>query len=341
MGRVTISDVSQAAGVSIKTVSRVLNRERYVGAQTRARVEAAVAALRFRPSISARTLAGGRSHQIGLVCDNPSPFYIHQMQLGVRDRCAEAGVRMIAQPYDRRCPRVLDEIEELIGTTPLDGLILTPPVSDDAAVLDRLCERGMPFVRVAPGSRLDCAPSVRIDNHAAAAAITEHLLYLGHRRIGFVAGDPSFAASAQRRDGFLTALAVAGIGHDPALMRAGDFTFAAGERAGEALLALADPPTAIFAANDESAAGVLSAAHRLGIAMPTRLSVVGFGDDAVAGLVWPPLTTVRQPTRELGYQAADLLLAPDDARHRVLPFTLIVRDSTAPRAGTWPPAPPG
>ena len=111
MARVTISDVASAAGVSIKTVSRVLNREPYVGAATRARVEEAVAALRFRPSQAARALAGGRSHQIALVCDNPSAWYIHQMQLGVRDRCAEAGVRMIAQPYDRSSGRVLDEVE--------------------------------------------------------------------------------------------------------------------------------------------------------------------------------------------------------------------------------------
>lgn len=332
MARVTISDVSRAAGVSIKTVSRVLNRERYVGADTRAKVEAAVAELRFRPSTAARALAGGRSHQIGLVCDNPSPFYIHQMQLGVRDRCAQGGVRMIAQPYDRRSQRIVDDIEELIDTTHVDGLVLTPPVSDDGAVLDRLLARGSPFVRVAPGIRLDCAPSVRIDNAAAAAAMTAHLLQLGHRRIGFVAGDPSFAASAQRRDGFLAAMRAARIEQATELMREGDYTFGSGAAAGEALLDLPSAPTAIFASNDEMAAGVLSAAHRRGVALPARLSVAGFGDDAVAGVVWPPLTTVRQPTRDMGFHAADLLLAPAGEQggeeHRELPWALVVRAST-------------
>ena len=329
MARVTISDVSRAAGVSIKTVSRVLNKERYVGADTRARVEAAVEALRFRPSTAARTLAGGRSHQIALVCDNPSPFYIQQIQLGVRDRCVAAGVRMIAQPYDRRSPAILDEVEELIDTTHVDGLVLTAPVADWTPVLDRLHERGVPFVRVAPGIRLDLAPSVRIDNAAAAAAITRHLIDHGHRRIGFVAGDPSFAASAQRRDGFDRALRGGGIDGDPAMIRDGDFTFAAGARAGEALMSLAAPPTAILAANDEMAAGVLSAAHRLGVAVPRQLSVAGFGDDAVASVVWPPLTTVRQPTRDMGWHAADLLLGGDGELHRQLPFALVVRGSTA------------
>jgi LacI family transcriptional regulator len=327
VARPTISDVSRAAGVSIKTVSRVLNNERYVGAATRARVEAAVAALRFRPSTAARALAGGRSHQIGLLCDNPSPFYVHQMQLGVRDRCAEVGVRMIAQPYDRRGGGVLEEVEELIDTTGVDGLILTPPVSDDDAVLDRLVARGVPFVRVSPGGRLDLSPSVRIDNEAAAAAVTQVLRDLGHRRIGFVGGDPSFAASAQRLTGFA---AIAG--GDTALVREGDFSFAAGATAGAELLAMPDPPTAIVAANDEMAAGILSAAHRIGVAVPGRLSVAGFGDDAVASLVWPPLTTVRQPTRELGYHAADLLLAGGAMQHRELPFAVVVRDSTGPAA---------
>ncbi|HEU0043945.1 LacI family DNA-binding transcriptional regulator [Sphingomonas sp.] len=325
MARTTISDVSRAAGVSIKTVSRVLNNERYVGADTRAKVEAAVAALRFRPSTAARSLAGGRSHQIGLMCDNPSAFYVHQMQLGVRDRCSEAGVRMIAQPYDRHGADAIEEIAQLIDTTRVDALVLTPPITDDPVLLDRLVERGIAFVRVAPGIGPDVSPSVFIDNAAAAGAVVRHLRELGHRRIGHVGGDPSFAASARRRAGF-----VAVAGDDPRLLRDGDFTFAAGLAAGAELLALPEPPTAIVAANDEMAAGILSAAHRLGVAVPGALSVAGFGDDAVAGVVWPQLTTVRQPTRALGYQAADILLDPGGARHRELPWTLVVRDSTGP-----------
>lgn len=330
MGRVTISDVATAAGVSIKTVSRVLNGERYVGADTRSRVEAAVATLRFRPSHAARALAGGRSHQVALVCDNPSPYYIHQMQLGVRDRCVEAGMRMIAQPYDRRDADILDAVEELVATTHADGLVLTPPIADDPAVLARLAELGVPFVRVSPGVAPELAPSVAIDNVRAAATVVRHLLALGHRRIGLVEGDPAFAASAQRRDGYLAALAETGVRADATLIRPGDFSLAAGADAAAALLDLPTPPTAIFAANDEMAAGVLTLAHQRGIAVPGQLSVAGFGDDAVAAMVWPPLTTVRQPTRQFGYEAVDLLLAPGEVMHRELDAALIARGSTGP-----------
>ncbi|WP_419809685.1 LacI family DNA-binding transcriptional regulator [Sphingomonas sp.] len=330
MARVTISDVADAAGVSIKTVSRVLNRERYVGAATQARVEAAVARLRFRPSFAARALAGGRSHQIALVCDNPSPYYIHQMQLGVRDRCAAAGVRMIAQPYDRAGAHILDEVEELIGTTHVDGLVLTPPIADDVAVLAWLEGRQVPFVRVSPGVDPARAPSVFIDNARAAAGVVRHLIGLGHRRIGFVGGDPAFAASARRSAGYLAALDEAKIAPEATLIHTGDFSLAAGAAAAEALLALPAPPTAIVAANDEMAAGVLTVAHRRGVTVPARLSVAGFGDDAVAAMVWPPLTTTRQPTRDLGYRAADLLLAPGADAHRELASPLVVRGSTGP-----------
>jgi LacI family transcriptional regulator len=150
--RVTITDVSREAGVSIKTVSRVLNNERYVGSETRARVQAAVAALNFRPNAAARSLAGRRSFQIALICDNPSPYYVYDMQSGIRDRCVAAGVRMIAQPYDRGSPTLLDDIESLVDAINVDGLILTPPVTDYPAVLALLAKRGVRFVRVSPAA---------------------------------------------------------------------------------------------------------------------------------------------------------------------------------------------
>lgn len=330
MLRITIKDVSREAGVSIKTVSRVLNNEKYVGRATRARVEAAVQRLNFRPSVAARSLAGRRSFQIALICDNPSPYYVYEMQSGIRDRCEEDGVRMIAQPYDRDSPKLIGEIESLIEATHVDGLILTPPVTDYPAVLELLKRHGVRFVRVSPGSEPDLAPSVFIDNEAAAATMTRHLIGLGHRRIGFIAGHASYATSAQRTAGYLAALEEAGIEADPALMRQGSYDFASGAAEGAALLALADPPSAIFAASDDMAAGVLAAAHRRGIAVPRALSVAGFDDTALAGYVWPALTTIRQPTRAMAHAAADLLLSGDAEVVRCeLPFELIVRDSTA------------
>jgi LacI family transcriptional regulator len=329
--RVTIKDVSREAGVSIKTVSRVLNREKYVGRETRERVEAVVARLNFRPSVAARSLAGRRSFQIALICDNPSPYYVYEMQSGIRDRCEADGVRMIAQPYGRESPKLLDEIESLVEATHVDGLILTPPVTDYPAVLDLLKRRQVRFVRVSPGTDLTLTSSTFIDNESAAAAMTRHLLDLGHRRIGFVAGHKSYATSAQRLNGYLRALRDAGITPDPALVRQGNYDFASGAAEGEALLALDRRPTAIFASSDDMAAGVLVAAHRRGLDVPRALSVAGFDDTALAGYVWPPLTTIRQPTRQLAYQAADLLLAPEDApiERREVPYELVLRASTA------------
>ena len=330
--RATIKDVSREAGVSIKTVSRVLNNERYVGAETRERVQAAVALLKLRPSMAARALAGRRSFQIALICDNPSPYYVYEMQSGIRDRCAEEGVRMIAQPYDRDSATLIEDIEHLVDATNVDGLILTPPVTDHAAVLDLLARRGVRFVRVSPGGDVALTSSIFIDNAGAARVMTEHLIGLGHRQIGFVRGHADYATSRQRYDGYATALAGAGIALDHALVRDGRYDFTSGSAAAEALLDLETPPSAIFASSDDMAAGVLTAAHRRGVTVPGQLSVAGFDDTALASVVWPPLTTIRQPTRAMGYAAADLLLAGADApaERREVGYELVVRGSTGP-----------
>ena len=253
--RATIKDVSRVAGVSIKTVSRVVNKEVYVRAATRAKVEQVIADLNFRPSSAARSLAGRRSFQIGLVCDNPSPHYVYEMQSGIHDRCETDGVRMIAQPYDRGSDRLVDDIEGLIETTHVDGLVLTPPVSDRQDVIERLVARGLPFVRISPGMRMDASPSVSIDNAAAAAEVAAHLVALGHTRIALVRGHPDYATSLQREDGFRAGLAAAGIDLDPALIEQGGYDFASGAAAGARLLGGAEGrlPTAIFAANDDMA----------------------------------------------------------------------------------------
>jgi len=329
--RSTIKDVSRLAGVSIKTVSRVLNKEARVADGTRRRVLEVAEQLQYRPCAAARSLVGKRSFQIALVCDNPSPFYVYEMQLGIRERCREDGVRMIAQPYDHRDAGLLDEIEGLIDVTGIDGVILTPPVSDRADVLDLLARRGAPFVRVSPATEIDRSAAVFLDNRRAAAELTRHLLALGHRRIGFITGHPSYTASIERLDGYRSAILEAGLDAAPDLVRDGDYAFASGAKAAELLFALPSPPTAIFASNDEMAAGVLSVAHQRGVKVPESLSVAGFGDDAVASFVWPALTTVRQPTRELGFAAADILLSdPEERGQREVPYAMIVRESAGP-----------
>jgi LacI family transcriptional regulator len=327
---VTIGDVSQAAGVSIKTVSRVLNKEKYVAKATRERVEKAVVALGFRPNFAARALAGRRSFQIALIYDNPSPYYAQNIQAGVRARCQESGYRMIALPCDARSDYLLEEICSLIEQAQLDGVILTPPLTERADIKDELGRRGVRFAMTSPAITDDTVSSAYMDQSAAAAAMTAHLIALGHRRIGFVQGDPNYASSTRRFGGYCAALKNAGIAFDPLLVRKGLYTFETGAAAAVALLALPNPPSAIFASSDDMAAGVLAAAHRLGLAVPGQLSVAGFDDTDLASVVWPPLTTVNQPVRDLGYAAADLLFdAEDTIEQRELPYKIIERGSTA------------
>jgi LacI family transcriptional regulator len=327
--RATIKDVSKAAGVSTKTVSRVLNREPYVSKETRARVEGAIAALKFSPSFAARVLAGKRSHQVALLYDNHSPHYIHQIQIGVWARCIEEGVRLIAQPTDVASPLLAQHVGELIDQTRVDGVILSSPVTDTIAVLDELEAREMPYVRISPGTEHGRSASVAMDDVQAADDMTTHLINLGHRRIGFIVGHVNHTASDLRLFGYRRALDRAGIAFEPRYVRPGAFDFASGEAAADILLDLPTPPTAIFASNDDMAAGVLTVAHRRGLSLPQDLSVTGFDDTALASQLWPPLTTVRQPMRDLAYAATSLLFSGDIV-HRRLPHELVVRGSTAP-----------
>lgn len=327
--RNTISDVAKAAGVSIKTVSRVLNKERYVRSDTREKVEAAMAALSFSPSLAARALAGKRSHQIALIYDNHSPYYMAAIQEGVWARCREGGVRLLAQPADVASPTIAAEVGGLIDETHVDGIILSSPVTDCPAVLTELERRKIPFVRISPGTNHALTSSVFMDDVGAADDMTTHLINTGHRTIGFIMGHPNHMASEQRLFGYRRALDRSGISYEPGLVKPGEFDFASGAKAAEELLALPNRPTAIFASNDDMAAGVLTVAHAKGMAIPGELSVAGFDDTPLAQLVWPPLTTIRQPTRELAHAAASLLFEKvDGVEHRRLQHELIIRAST-------------
>jgi LacI family transcriptional regulator len=329
--RANIKDVSQAAGVSIKTVSRVLNNERYVRPATRARVEEAMAALGFQPSQAARALAGGKSFQIALVCSNPGPYYLHGLIAGLRGRCAAEGVRLIVHAYEVEADKLGADVLTFFRKMGFDGAILTPPIVDNEPVLDELERAGTPYVRISPGVRPERSASVQIDNEGAARRMTERLIALGHRRIGFVVGHRSFAVSNQRLAGYLDALREAGIPLDLGLVQQGWFDFRSGQAAAEELLSLPEPPTAIFASSDDMAAGVLNVAHQRGIRVPDQLSIAGFDDTDLASLVWPTLTTMRQPIRAMAEKAAELLFS-GTTEQVVLPSDLIERASIAPRS---------
>ncbi len=328
----TIYDVARVAEVSIKTVSRVLNGEPNVRPETRERVLESVAALRYRPSLSARSLAGARSYLLGLLFDNPSPAYVADVQTGLTARCREAGYHLVVEPVSCDSPDVAGVVEALTGALRMDGLVLSPPVSDSGAVLDVLDRIAMPYVRIAPWSDVDRGARVEMDDRRAAYEMTGHLLRLGHRDIGFIRGHPGHGASRRRFEGYAQAMAVQGLAPKPGWAPQGDFSSESGVYCAQALLDRPDRPTAIFASNDDMALGVMMVAARMGLSVPDQLSVAGFDDSAAAKIVWPPLTTVRQPVVDMAYTAADLLLSrdadPGQPRARMLDFDLVVREST-------------
>ncbi len=328
--RANIRDVAARAGVAVKTVSRVLNGHPYVSAETKARVDEAMRALDFRPSVAARILSGAKSNQIALIYDNHSPYYMFQIQTGCWDYCRANHIRLLAQPVDVADPQVGEQVRGLVTETHVDGIILSSPVTDCDPVLRALEALDIPFVRISPGTNHALTSSVFMDDAQAADDMTTHLINHGHRRIGFIKGHPNHMASDDRLFGYRRALDRAGLPFEPSLICDGEFDFDSGVRGGNYLLDLPDRPTAVFASNDDMAAGVLAVAHDRGINVPGELSVTGFDDTTLARTVWPPLTTIHQPMAELARTATEILIAGGDLTHRRLPHTLIERASVAP-----------
>lgn len=327
-GPATITDVAALAGVSIKTVSRVLNREPRVSTDTQAKVLSAVETLSYRPNVMARGLASRRSALIGLVCENPSLHYIHSVQLGAMRKAAELGMHVAVVHGGGRGLRP-EDVLRFVHETHLAGLILAPPIGDDPRLIEMLLGEGVRVVGIAPRAPHPAIPSVYIDDVSAAREITELLLRLGHARIGLIEGPADHGASHWRKQGFAQAMAAAGRRIDPEFLRQGDFSFRAAMDAGAALLEREVRPTAVFACNDDMAAGVLAAALRLGISVPDQLSIAGFDDSSIATIVWPQLTTIRQPVDAMAEQAVRLLVEADGPARLRLPYAMIERGSTA------------
>ena len=338
---VTIQEVADLAEVSAKTVSRVINNEPGVHVDTRKRVLAAIERLDYQPNVNARGLAGDRSFLIGLFCDKPGD-YLSAFQAGAVQRCRESDFHLLVEPWDGDSAEVGRQVNTVLRQLPLEGVILLPPLCDHPVILEKLEEKSIPVVRVAPRAGPGKSPTVGIDDYAAARRMTRHLFELGHRRIGFIRGHPGHGATAARYRGFEEEMLARGVVVNASLVKAGNFLFADGLVVAEQLLRGAAPPSAIFASNDETAAAVISMAQRLGLAVPGDLSVAGFDDAPVATRIWPDLTTIRQPLADLARAAADLLIEhsprrrgwPDPLPPVRLDFELIVRGSTRPpRAG--------
>jgi LacI family transcriptional regulator len=332
MSKPTINDVAALAGVSKKTVSRVINNSPLLNEGTRAKVQAVIAQLGYVPNPQARALATGRNLLIALIHDQagaPLAFAVQQAVLGALQGTDHA---LLVRALDRRAPGAEQELRRFLETHRPAGVLLLPGVAEREAIVRACRELGCNHVRMA-ASALDAeAQLVASADRAAAAAAVGHLIALGHRRIGLVAGPEEAGAAQERELGYLDAMADHDLDRGPALIASGDYGFASGEAAGRLLLEVSPRPSAIFAVTDEMAAGVLHAARARKIAVPAELSILGFEDTAIAAQLFPPLTTVRVPLADMARAATFKLIYPEAAASQPTHFTpeLVARASAGP-----------
>jgi LacI family transcriptional regulator len=333
-----MKEVAKRAGVSLMTVSRVLNNTALVRPETRKRVEQAVADLNYRPNLGARRLAGGRSMFIGLLYHNPSPGYLSKVLRGSIDACREHGHHLVLEDFGKSSPYNEPEVAvRKLNLADLDGLIVTPPLSVHKGFMAAVEASGLPVVRVSPDNIHADRLQVAIDDSQAVEDLLDSLIGMGHTHISFVQGPSSHAASKHRLDGFLRGMRKHDLPTPQNLRRVGDFTYRSGLVSGTSLLESENPPTAIMASNDDMAAGIIGAAHMMGLKVPDDVSIVGFDDIELATTIWPELTTVRQPIVDMASQAVALLTAflrRDEegiAAHRgLLPYEIALRGSVGP-----------
>ena len=341
MPKVTIDDVAELAGVSIKTVSRVVNREPNVREATRAKVDAAIAELNYQPNKAARNLASHHSHIIGLIYDDPSYYeipsagYVIRMQQGTLSACHTSNYELLIHPCQYRKKDIGNEIKTLIEQVRPDGIVLAAPLSNMPKIVRAIEATGTPLVRLSPGTANGKQLSVVTNDREISAEMTRYLASLGHTRIAFITGHPSHKAVGNRYLGYRDGLEQSGLRFSEQLVAAGDSSIGSGEECAMQLLKTGNRPTAIFAANDDMAAGVIRVADRLGIKVPDELSVAGFDDIALARQVYPALTTINQPLSAMAEHAAVALIASVQGKRTLLgteivPAALQVRESTGP-----------
>ena len=309
----TINDVARLSGVSKKTVSRVINRSPLLNQATREKVEAVIAELSYVPNPQARALALRRNFLIGLIFDNPNAQTVLNVQEGVLDAIRDTEFALVVRPVDRKSPGLLDAVRSFIEVQRPYGVLILPPVSENDAIAQLCREMGCNYVRMGSARLDDEAHLVESNDRQAVGHAIEYLAGLGHQRIGFIAGPEGFRSAGEREAGYDEAVSRLGLASGAQLRARGNYTFDTGHAAGAQLLDASPRPTAIFASNDEMAAGVLHAARERGIAVPDDLSIVGFDDSPIAAHVWPPLSTVRWPIATMARSAALKLVSPEHA----------------------------
>ena len=328
--RVTINDVATQAGVSVATVSKVINNRYGVAAETFARVQAVIDELGYESSLVAQSLRSHRTNVIGILVADLEPFSTELLK-GAAQAIRGTGYELVVYSaggqgrehhgWERRY------LSRISGTL-TDGVILVTPTLVDAP-------HAAPLVAVDPHTGPSSLPTVDSDNLKGATMATEYLIGLGHRRIGFLAGRPDLESARQRERGYRDALAAAGIPLDPELVRTGEYTSDPASAAARQLLSLDPRPSAVFAANDTSAIETVRVAEALGLSVPDDLSVVGFDNIPESALNSPPLTTVDQSIQRMGFEAVRLLVGlikggSPEPQHITLPTELVVRQSCRP-----------
>lgn len=306
----TISDIARLSGVSNRTVSRVLNGSSKVGEATREKVQQVIEARSYRPNAQARGLAGGRSFLLGLIYDNPDGLFIDEAQRGVLQMCREQGYELVIHPCGGT-DMLASEVVGSVKRSKLDGVIVLPPLSENHDLFGALAQEKVPYVRLA-AIALDTSDRVVVSNErSAVASMAEYLVALGHRRIGYITGPASRRSTRERLEGFTDALERLGCPISEEMIAQGAYSFESGIECARTLLTHPEPPTAIFASNDDMAAGVIHSATELGLNVPRDLSVAGFDDSALATRIRPALTTIRRPVRAMAGLATNKLIAAD------------------------------
>jgi len=334
--KATINDVAKHAGVSIKTVSRVMNNEPSVRQNTRDKVNAAVIELNYQPNLAARNLAGTKSYSIAYVYDNPNAYYVIDMQDGILSACRQQGYELLIHPCNAKADNITEEVTKMVKQSRVAGLVLTPPFSEMPEFVRSMTELDVKVVRIMSGDEApdELTPCIMVNDHKAAFSITQHLIDLGHRDIAFLAGGSEHKSTIERLQGYKKALEVNGISVNESMIIDGEYSFDSGVQGAKELLSMKKKPTAIFSCNDEIAAGALFASRLMGVSIPEQLSIAGFENSPFSRQTWPRLTTADQPNKTIAENAANLLIAqtrkqkPAQLVNQYTP-QLIVRDSSA------------
>jgi LacI family transcriptional regulator len=337
-GQPTINDVARIAGVSKKTVSRVINRSPLLNDDTRKKVEDVIGQLGYVPNPQARALALRRNFLVGLVHDNPNAQTVMNVQQGMLEAIHDSEFEMVVRPVDRGSATMLEDLRLFLERQRLFGVLLMPPISENDAVAKLCSNLGCRYVRMGSAELDTPEHMVASNDREAVREATQYLIAQGHRRIGLIAGPHGFRSARERRLGFEEAMRDAGISLPRSMIAEGNYTFESGLIAAERLLDVVPRPTAIFSSNDEMAAGVIHAACQRGLIVPRDLSVIGFDDTPIAAHMWPPLTTVRWPIASMARSAALKLITgfADNDEESAVPepsmflSTLIRRGSVSP-----------